>query len=86
MDNNFLEIYKILFSLQYSSFPFISDNSVKFYYEESLVFHLIAIPNTVFFFLQEHTLIPKNGKALFINSDFPVDGALSTKTRTPAYA
>lgn len=50
MDNNFLKVYKILISLQYSSFPFIFYNSVKFNYEESFVFHLIGLPATVFFF------------------------------------
>lgn len=66
MDNNFLKVYKILISLQYSSFPFIFYNSVKFNYEESFVFHLIGLPATVFFFFffsrKQHTLIQETGK------------------------
>lgn len=56
MENNFLKVYKILISLHYSSFPFIFDNSVKFNYEESFVFHLIGLPATVFFFLENSIL------------------------------
>jgi len=56
VDNNFLKVYKNLIALQYSSFSFILDNSVKLNYEESFVFHLIAILATVFFFLQSSVL------------------------------